>query len=56
MALIFPLLGFKSFLVILKFLGRKKNKTKIEVSSLIKLVNITNATAYSSPYLMKMGI
>ena len=56
MALIFPLFGFKSFLVILKFLGRKKKRTKIDVSSLIIFVNTTKATAYSNPYFIKIGI
>ena len=55
-SLILLLLGFKSFLVILKFLGIKKNRTNIEVSSLMTLVRTINATAYSNPSFKKIGI
>lgn len=56
MSLIFSLFGFRSFLEIEKFLGRKKNNTSIDVSSLMMLVKTMKATAYSRPYFMNIGI
>ena len=55
-SLIFTLSGFKSFFEILKFLGMKKNRTNIDVSSLIILTSTTKATAYSNPFCKKNGI
>ena len=53
---ILPLFGFRSFFVILKFLGIKKNNTNMEVSSLMTFVSTIKATAYSKPNFKKMGI
>ena len=50
------LLGLKSFFVSLKFFGRKKNSTNIEVSSLMTFVKTTKATAYSKPNFKNIGI
>ena len=55
-SLIFPLFGFKSCLVILKFFGIKKNRTKIDVNSLMTFVKTIKATAYSIPSFKKIGI
>lgn len=55
-SLMFPVFGFKSFLEMEKFFGRKKKRTRIEVSSLKMLVKTTKATAYSRPYFINIGI
>ena len=55
-SLMFPLFGFRSCFVILKFLGTKKNRIKIEVSSLMTFVKTMKATAYSKPNFKKIGI
>ena len=48
--------GIKSFLSNLKFLGKKKNNTIIDVISLIIFDSTIKATAYSIPLVRKIGI
>ena len=46
---------FISFFEILKFLGKKKNKIKIDDNSLITLDRIKNAIAYLIPLVKNIG-